>query len=714
MAQAKILAGVDTGGTFTDFIFIFKGRIHVDKRPSRPADPVSVIREGIAAFLRNPDGREDPGQTGEEDDRAILERNGKKLTVIHGTTVPTNALLEGKTAKTCLITNRGFEDVVEIGRQERLNLFHLPARKARAPVPRRLRFGVNQRTLHTGREETRLTTAEIAAVAARAAKSGARAAAVCLLYSFLDGRPEERLGHALRKAGLTVSLSSRVAPEFREYERTTTTVINASLKPVMEDYLARLETAFPGAGIFVMCSSGGVAPPAETADRPVATILSGPAGGVAGTDALLRCEKRTPKKSEHAAGLPARKAITFDMGGTSTDVALIDGEPLRRHQSSILGLPLLAPAIDIHTVGAGGGSKIWIDRGGALRVGPESTGADPGPACYGRALIPALTDAHIVLGRLDGAGLLDGRFPVDARRSARALSPLARRLKVPPEKLCRAVLDVADAVVEKAIRVITLGRGRDPRDFPLVAFGGAGGLHACRLMLGMGLPAVIVPPNPGVLSAAGIAVAELREERARGCPLPLTPGSAKKLNGAFDLLEENWREEREFTGRTAVTKEIDLRYSGQSFQLTIPFAGGRTLAKRFHEKHHEQYGHSDPNGSVEAVTIRARFRRSRGSKASLLFGADGESTASNNRNNRQKQASHGRPKPHARLAPIDGFGSGTLPLFARGELEPGDVVAGPAVVREFTATTVVEKGCILEVDAAGCLIIKREKKQRAP
>ena len=677
MRHPPIIAGVDTGGTFTDFIFVNGTTVRVDKRPSRPSDPVAVIREGIVDYLKSLDL--DAERTRGSAD--VIAEYAKRLVIIHGTTVSTNALLEGKIAKVCLITNKGFEDVIEIGRQERLDLFRLPAEKAAAPVARNLRFGVNQRTLHTGREEIALTGDAVSAVVKRARRSGARAAAVCLLYSFLRPGPEERIGKALRRAGLAVSISSRVAPEFREYERTTTTVINAALKPVMDGYLKKLGGAFPKVEILVMCSTGGVAPPVETVERPVATILSGPAGGVAGAAALLR-----------ASG-SRRKAITFDMGGTSTDVALIDGEPLRRHQSTILGLPLLIPSVDIHTVGAGGGSKVWIDRGGALRVGPESTGADPGPACYRKALLPALTDAHIALGRLDDRGLLGGGFPVDAGRSARALLPLARKLKVSPAALCEGILDVADAVVEKAIRVITLGRGRDPRDFPLLAFGGAGGLHACRLMRSMGLPSVIVPSDPGVLSAAGIAGAELSEERSRGFPLLLEGRFVERLKALFDRIETDWRRERKVTGRVKCVKEIDLRYQGQSFQLTLPFGNGRGLVKKFHEAHLDQYGHCDATGRVEAVTARTRFVRRRGDQGATIF------TAKLPRARRRT-----RPKPSGRLRPVKGFGTRTWALYPRSTLRPGNMIEGPAVVPEFSATTVVEKGCTLEV-AEGMMVI---------
>lgn len=683
MRNRPIIAGVDTGGTFTDFIFVNGKTVRVDKRPSRPADPVGVIREGVVDYLESLDQHAERGQSSGD----VIADYAKRLVIIHGTTVSTNALLEGKIAKACLITNKGFEDVIEIGRQERLDLFRLPAEKARAPVARNLRFGVNQRTLHTGKEEIALTGDEISAVVKRVQRSGARAAAVCLLYSFLRPGPEERIGKALRRAGLAVSISSRVAPEFREYERTTTTVINAALIPVMEGYLKRLGEAFPDVEILVMCSTGGVAPPAETAERPVTTILSGPAGGVAGAAALLKGPASRGESPWE------RKAITFDMGGTSTDVALIDGEPLRRHQFSILGLPLLTPSVDIHTVGAGGGSKIWIDRGGALRVGPESTGADPGPACYGKALLPALTDAHIALGRLDSGGLLGGGFQVDAKRSASALLPLARTLKVSPAALCEGVLDVADAVVEKAIRVITLGRGRDPRDFPLLAFGGAGGLHACRLMRSMGLPAVIVPSNPGVLSAAGIAAAELSEERSRGFPLVLEGGFVERLKKLFSRLEADWRSERNATGRVKSVKEVDLRYQGQSFQLTLPFENGRALIKRFHEAHLDQYGHSDQAGRVEAVTARIRFVRQRGDHGATIFAA---------RLPRARRRT--RPKPSGTLRPVKGFGTRRWALYPRSTLRPGDVVDGPAVVPEFSATTVVEKGCTLEV-AEGMMMI---------
>lgn len=688
MRRGQILAGVDTGGTFTDFIFVHRNGVTVDKRPSRPADPVSVIREGVIGFLETIDSSAS-SNTG-----SLIERFAGSLVIVHGTTVPTNAILEGKTAPVCLVTNKGFEDLIEIGRQERLDLFHLPALKAVPPVARGLRFGVRQRTLHDGAEETPLSEGDVRNVVRRAGRSGVKSAAVCLLYSFLDPAPEQRMGKALEDAGFAVSLSSRVAPEFREYERFSTTVINASLKPVAEGYLGQLESTFPGAEILVMCSGGGVAPPAETAERPVTAILSGPAGGVTGVAALLE-GRRTVKPARASRSLPPGKAITLDMGGTSSDVALVDGEPLRRHQSSILGLPLLVPSLDIHTVGAGGGSMVWCDRGGALRVGPESLGANPGPACYGKGRQPALTDAHLALGRLDHSGLLGGGFPLDPDRSADVLRRLADRLKVTGGTLCRGVLDVADAVLEKAIRVITLERGRDPGDFPLVAFGGAGGLHACRLMLSMGLPAVIVPPAPGVLSAAGIAGAELMEERSLGLPITLETGAVKEMRSAFRKMEEEWRRERNILGRLAVKKETDLRYRGQSFQLTLPFENGRSLEKRFHEAHLDRYGHNDPDASVEVVTIRARFVRSRSLPPDRLFQAATAGGAARRR----------PPRSAGMLSSLPGFGRKKWPLFIREELEPGHTIPGPAVVSEFSATTVVEQGCTLRVDEMGSLLL---------
>jgi len=693
MRKSRILVGVDTGGTFTDFIFIHRGGVTVDKRPSRPADPASVIRDGVLDFL---------GQIHDSPDMdgaALLELFARRLVIVHGTTVPTNAILEGKTAPVCLVTNKGFEDLIEIGRQERLDLFRLPAVKAEAPVERRLRFGVPQRTLHDGTEEKPLSENEIGKVVRRTVRSGVKGAAVCLLYSFLDPRPEQRLERALRKAGLSVSCSSRVAPEFREYERFSTTVINASLQPVAEGYLGRLGSAFPGAEILVMCSGGGVAPPEETAKRPVTAILSGPAGGVAGVATLLDRSRRI-KPTSSTKDVQKGKAITLDMGGTSTDVALVDGEPLRRHQSSILGLPLLVPSLDIHTVGAGGGSLVWCDRGGALRVGPESTGADPGPACYGKGSQPALTDAHLALGRLDQRGLLGGSFPLASARAAEALRPLARRLRVSCETLCRGILDVADAVLEKAIRVITLERGRDPKDFPLVAFGGAGGLHACRLLRSMNLPAVIIPPAPGVLSAEGIATAELMEERSLGLPLVLEKGAVREIRCAFRKMEDQWRRERNSHGRLKVRKVTDLRYKGQSFQLTLPFENGRSLEKRFHETHLERYGHNDPDGVVEVVTIRARFVRSRSLAIDRLFEPPTDDGPARRR----------APRPAGTLASLPGFGRWQWPFYIREKLKPGQSIQGPAVISQFSATTVVEKECTLEVNEIGSLLLTTRRK----
>ena len=500
-----VRAGVDTGGTFTDFVFAVGGKLRVFKLPSTPDDPSRAITEGL---------------------RRIADEAGSSLIdveVVHGTTVGTNALLQRRGARVALVTTAGFEDVIEIGRQARPELYNLNAVKPEALVASDLRFGVHERIAASGDVIESLREEELSELSQKLKQSGCESIAVSLLFSFANSKHEQRIAKALEALGLPLSISHQILPEYREYERTSTVTVNAYLQPLMGRYLNRLSENVGGSkarssafNLRVMQSSGGSISAVAAANEPVRTILSGPAGGVVG--ALRGCK---------AAGF--ENIITFDMGGTSTDVALCDREGMRLTSEAIVaGLPVAVPMMDIHTVGAGGGSIARVDEGGSLRVGPESAGADPGPACYGKSFLPTVTDAHVVLGHFPGAGLLGGEFKLDEARAREALKRLAVELtsaagrKVNLLEAAHGMLDVVNTNMERALRHVSVERGNDPREFSLVPFGGAGGLHASALARALRIPRIIVPASPGALSAKGVLTADVVKDQSRTVMLTAT------------------------------------------------------------------------------------------------------------------------------------------------------------------------------------------------
>jgi len=500
---AKIVVrrvGIDTGGTFTDFVYESSEKIAVFKVASTPDDPSRAIAEGL---------------------QRVATESGTELSeieVVHGTTVGTNALLQRRGARVVLITTSGFEDVIEIGRQARPELYNLNAVKPLPLVSTELRFGVAERIACDGQVLESLNEDELKRLIEEVERARPEAVAVCLLFSFVRPEHEKRIAQALEKLAVPLSVSHQILPEYREYERTSTVCVNAYLQPLMGKYLKRLDTHASGVPgrrdacvprLRVMQSSGGSISAQAAANEPVRTILSGPAGGVVGA---LRVAE--------AAGSP--NIITFDMGGTSTDVALCDREGMRlTNESIVAGVPVAIPMMDIHTVGAGGGSIARVDEGGSLRVGPESAGADPGPACYGRSLLPTVTDAHVVLGHFPGEALLDGGFKLDAARARESMETLAADMskaaarRVSAIAAARGVLSVVTANMERALRHISVERGHDPRDFALMPFGGAGGLHAVDLARALRIPRVLVPTSPGALSALGVLEADVVKEQSR-------------------------------------------------------------------------------------------------------------------------------------------------------------------------------------------------------
>lgn len=554
--------GIDAGGTFTDFVILHPGgHLETFKLRSNPRAPHEVILAGLA--------------------RAAA---GATATVIHGSTVATNALLERKGARTAFVTTAGFEDLLEIGRQNRAALYSLTPPPRRLLIPLGLCFGVTERIHADGAIGLAPSPAALKRLRATLGRAGVESIAVCLLHAYRDGRHEALVREAFE--GLApVSLSHEICPEFREYERASTTALNAYVGPLMQRYLSRL--AESPHSIHVLQSNGGAMSVAEAARFSVRTILSGPAGGVMGAVAVGR-----------AAGLI--RVIGFDMGGTSTDVSLADGPPLETHEAFVDGLPVKTPMLEIHTVGAGGGSIARADAGGLLRVGPESAGADPGPACYGAGDQPTVTDAHVLLGRITATQLAGGALPIDPTRSRHAFEPLARALSLPVGETAAGVLRVANATMSRAIRVVSVERGIDPRGFALVAFGGCGGLHACELAEELGLTTVLAPALAGSLSALGMLLADRIRDYAAGVLGQPDPESH------FAALEVQARAE---TPGARLDRSADLRYEGQSYELTVPWRSRASALRLFHQAHHQTFGYSLPERTVEIVTLRVRARR---------------------------------------------------------------------------------------------------------
>jgi N-methylhydantoinase A len=643
--------GVDTGGTFTDFAVVRGGRIEVFKKFSTPAAPEVSILEGLNGLA--------PAE------------------VIHGSTVATNALLERKGARVALLTTEGFEDVLVIGRQARRELYNIFVRRPEPLVPDALRLGVKERTLYDGSIERPLDDEHLQTLVASLEREGIESAAVCLLFSFANPRHEQAVARVLERLQIPVSLSSRVLAEYREYERTSTTVINAYLAPVMGKYLTRLNTQLRGTRLRVMQSNGGAVSAVTAAETPVHTIVSGPAGGVVGAFHVAS-----------ASGYP--NIITFDMGGTSTDVALCEGSIGVTHEAEIDGMPVGIPIIDIHTVGAGGGSIAELDAGGALKVGPESAGAVPGPICYGRggeAL--TVTDANVILGRLPARFFLGGTVPL----AVGSVEPQVKRMSwtrqwSSAQTLAQGVLDVVNNNMEQAVRLISVERGHDPRDFTLVCFGGAGGLHAADLARALGVSRVVVPPFPGALSALGLLLADVRKDYSKSMLIPAA-GAEPKIRRELEALHQTGKRDMKKEGFEAVKRinAVDLRYQGQSYELTLPLT--RNFVAKFHQLHEKRYGYADASRPVELVSVRASFI-GRTPKVRVR---------------KQKKATGSARPLETSRAWFKGKAHQTA-IYDRESLRHGHVVRGPAIIGEYSATTLVPPGFVCAVDAYGNLVLK--------
>jgi N-methylhydantoinase A len=669
-----IRVGVDTGGTFTDFVFEQDGRLNLFKLPSTPADPSLAIQQGLTRICADTGSRLD------------------QIEVVHGTTVGTNALLQRRGARTALITTKGFEDVLVIGRQARPELYNLNAIKPPPLVADELRLGIKERVVASGEVIEPLDEPELQSLVRKLKQSRVEAIAISLLFSFLHPEHEERIAAALAELDVPLSISSRIHPEYREYERTSTVVINAYLQPLMGQYLERLSktsrgfrpinadqigvhsresAAKNGLKLRVMQSSGGSISADVAAVEPVRTILSGPSGGVVGA-----------LRSAQLAGL--QNIITFDMGGTSTDVALCDSGAIRTtNEATVAGLPVAVSVMDIHTVGAGGGSIARVDEGGSLRVGPESAGADPGPACYGRSLLPTVTDAHVVLGHFGGVGLLGGEFKLDEKRAHEAMSTLASDLSKVSGKRCsvttaaEGVLSVANTNMERALRHISVERGHDPRQFALLPFGGAGGLHAVDLARALRIPTIIVPTAPGALSAVGVLVADVIKDQSRTVMLTYGSKQTTRLVKVFKEMEKEaanvLRAEGFPATRQRHERSLAMRYRGQSFELAIRNITG-DLGTEFHRVHRERYGYAQEQSEIEIVSARLRS-----------FGIV-EKLA-------QPKIAFGKNRARGEV-------------YKREDLGPGAKLKTPCIVTEYSGTTLIDADCKARIDDFGNLLIE--------
>jgi N-methylhydantoinase A/oxoprolinase/acetone carboxylase beta subunit len=634
--ELRMRIGVDAGGTFTDFIILDdEGRLTTFKIRSNPRAPAEVILAGI--------------------ERAA----GKiKAEVVHGSTVATNALLERKGAKTAFVTTAGFEDLIEIGRQNRTELYNLMPAPRRLLVDRDMCFGVKERVYFDGSIAEKPSVAEWKRVAARLKKSGAKSVAICFLHAYQNSANERAAAKALAQAGVYLCTSHEISPEIREYERGSTTLVNAYVGPLMESYLGQLERSPQGRRIAIMQSNGGFLSARDARKHAVRTVLSGPAGGLVGALETARASGFT-------------RVLGFDMGGTSTDVSLVDGVARHTTEASVDGYPIRVPMLDIHTVGAGGGSIARVDAGGLLRVGPESAGADPGPACYGTGTEATVTDAHVVLGRIGAEQLLGGAMIIDADRAAAAVDRIAERLKIDRSSAAAGILRVANANMERAIRVVSVERGHDPRDFALVAFGGCGGLHACEIAEELGIRTVIVPEYAGALSALGMLMADAVRDYAAGVL------GRRDIEKVFANLEKQAR-------GGEIERSADLRYRGQSYELNVPWNNGDP-ATLFHREHEKIYGYANPDRDVEIVTIRVRARTAVEKPKLVRSGA----------------AKKGKPDQR-RVWTGEGFKK--IDSWKREQLSDR-TKQGPALVLDYGSTTLVPPKWNFRVDRAGNLLL---------
>ncbi len=645
------------GGTFTDLVALSEGRLVTAKVPSTPRDQSAGVMNAI--------------ETSEVEPETVFA-------LAHGMTVATNALLERRGARTALVTTEGFRDVLEIARQNRPSLYDLTMDRPPPLVPRELRFTVKERMGPRG-EILALDESSLKEAVSAVKEAEVEAVAVCLLFAFAHPEHERRVGEALREAlpDVRVSLSSEVLPEFREYERFSTTAADAYLSPRLAAYLGNLrekaeETGVPGP--LIMQSSGGVVRVEDAIEDAAGCVLSGPAGGVVG--------------AAYVGYLGGYKdLLTFDMGGTSTDVApIVSGEAQTTTETVVAGVPIKLPMVDVHTVSAGGGSIAWADAGGALRVGPHSAGAEPGPAAYGKGGDePAVTDANLFLGYLADEAELGGEVTLRRELSEEALESLGGEVDLDALQVALGIVRVANAEMARALRVISVERGLDPREFALLAFGGAGGMHACSLAEELGIETVLIPRAGGVLSALGLAISDLRRDYVRPYLTGLEEVDEGEFEERFENMEDTAAEDLE---GPEYTRRADLRYRGQSFELTVEADALEKLEERFHAAHEQRYGYRMDDESVDLVNLR------------LIAIVPVEKPELSER------PTEGEAESGYREANFDGEWQ-EVPIFDRDEMGEGSEVAGPAIVEFKESTCVVRPGWRGAIDGVGTLVLEK-------
>ncbi|SHI80479.1 N-methylhydantoinase A [Malonomonas rubra DSM 5091] len=659
-----LIIGIDTGGTFTDFIWQEGNQSGEHKRLSTPHNPAEAVLAGLNHLA------------GE-----------RPFWLVHGSTVATNALLEKKGARTALISNRGFEDIIEIARQNRPELYDLQVKKNPPLVPSELRFGISGRVDPAGEIIETLVEADLQPLLEQLRQKQVESIAVALLFSFNNQQHELLIAEKLKALGLPISLSHQILAEFREYERTSTTLINAYVSPKMDRYLAQIAEQ-SGAEVFrIMQSNGGSISAATARRESVRTILSGPAGGAVGAHVI-------GKQSGH------HKLITFDMGGTSTDVALIDRHLPLTTESTIAGYPVKVPMIDIHTVGAGGGSIARLDRGGSLQVGPESAGADPGPICYGKGEELTVTDANLYLGRLIPDHFLGGGMQLQTAKVKQKMEDFATQLQLDPIELAEGILAVANSAMEGAIKKISVERGFDPREFTLFSFGGAGGMHAVELAELLQMPQVMVPTSPGILSACGMLMANVIKDYSQTVMLDQQQADHAILDEQFAPLmkqaQEDLREEGVSAERIELQPLLDMRYKGQSFELLVDYT--EDFVSEFHQQHQRAYGYASADKPVEIVNLRLR-----------AYGRPDHQLP------QQQPKAQAEPVPEAILGQTESIFGGkqqATTIIDRNRLQHGNSFDGPAIITEYSSTIVLPPEWCCDVDPFGHLLLTRKEAEK--
>lgn len=665
--------GVDTGGTFTDIVMSVNSELFTHKVLSTPQNPALAVIKGVSEILNQ---------------HNINSYND--VEIVHGSTVATNALLEHRGARIAVITTKGFEDILEIGRQSRPNLYDINVQRPPPLVPADLRFGINERTLHTGEIQIDITSSELDELAKHLKTFELDAIAVCFLFSYVNPKNEQIVAEYLKnKLNIPISSSHQILPEYREYARFSTTVANAYIRPTLEKHLSTLTSSdeFPKS-FRLMLSNGGCISTENFESSGIQTVLSGPAGGVIGAYHIAK-----------TAGYD--KIITFDMGGTSTDVSLCDGGISMTTESTISGLPIKVPLIDIHTVGAGGGSIAYVDSGGALRVGPESAGADPGPICYGNnGKEITVTDANLFLGRILPSLFLGGRMSLASDVTRQYINQFSDRIGLSAHDTADGILKIANSAMERAIKVISVERGFDTREFTLVSFGGAGGLHAAFLAENLGIQNVLIPPNGGLLSAYGMLYADVVKDYSQTVLIKIDGEASdihKQLEIGFDTLiaraESDMVKEGFDVSHINLKRSLDMRYEGQSYELNVTYIDESSdIVSQFHTLHEQRFSYARPEASVEIVNLR--------------LSAIGETDKPDLTSSPLTDDGH----TDAIIGQNDVIFEGETYLtdfYGRELLLTENRIEGPAIITEFSATTVVPPNFIAVVDGYGNLILQK-------